>query len=182
MKKGQTWISAAIYLGIGIVAMTLILSAALPLIRNLRDENTVSQTTDLLTNLDNVIRNVAIEGAGSKRIFSVDIRKGDFKIIAVDLDNDGIIDSRIVWSLDTDAEVAELDQEILIGDVKLKQVAGGGSKNTVSLTLDYLDSSIIFTEASNKASLVGANNLIIENKGSRLVGTDFKVEVEILVQ
>lgn len=173
MKKGQTWISAAIYLGIGIVAMTLILSAALPLIKNLRDENTVSQTKDLMANLDSVIRGVAAEGPGARRTFSIEIKKGDFRISA-----DGDLLSKVIWSMETEADISEVGVPIAIGNVELMQEdLPGRDVDKVSLTLDYSGSSIALTIGSNKPSLFGFSDLVIRNED--FLDTPGVVEISI---
>ena len=74
--KGQVWISAVLYIAIGIVAISLILSAGLPLIYKMRDRNTVMQTKDLLHTFDSSIRQVASEGLGSQRVLDPVIIKG----------------------------------------------------------------------------------------------------------
>jgi len=81
MKKGQIWISAVLYMALGIVALTLILSAGVPLIQKMKDRNVVSQTKILMFSIDKNINAVLSEGPGSTRYLSpVEIRAGNFWI------------------------------------------------------------------------------------------------------
>ena len=68
--KGQIWISAVLYSALGIIIITIILSAGLPLINKIRDRNLVTQTKDIMRTLDDNIKKVANEGPGSKRFLS----------------------------------------------------------------------------------------------------------------
>jgi len=96
--KGQIWISAVLYIAIGVVAISLILSAGLPLINKMRDRNTVMQTKELLHTFDEAIRQVASEGIGSQRVLDpVIIRGGKLSI-----END-----KIKWQMDTETQMME---------------------------------------------------------------------------
>ena len=43
-KKGEVWISAALYFGLGIIIITLILTAGMPVINKLTNRNTINWT------------------------------------------------------------------------------------------------------------------------------------------
>lgn len=99
-KKGDVWISVVMYTAIGVIALTLILAAGLPLIQKMRDKNTVAQTKNLMTIVDENIRAVVGEGPGSRRFLSpFEIKSGDFFI---DQDAD-----RIYWTSKTNAKLVE---------------------------------------------------------------------------
>ena len=70
MKLGEVWVSAVLYLALGLILITIVLAAGIPLINKIRDRNTVAQTKDILFVLDKNIRTVASEGTGSKRYVS----------------------------------------------------------------------------------------------------------------
>ena len=76
MKKGQTWISAVLYIALGTVVLTIIIAAGLPVLNKLRDRNAVLQTKEVLFELNNVIRTVVSEGPGSQRslLINMDLR------------------------------------------------------------------------------------------------------------
>jgi hypothetical protein len=99
-KKGAIWVSAVLYLTLGIIAISLILGAAIPLVEKMRDRNTVIQTKELLFTLDETIRTVANEGPGSQRELS------PFVITEGKLVFESVED-KIVWSKDTKAIIQE---------------------------------------------------------------------------
>lgn len=99
-KKGDVWISVVLYTAIGVVALTLILGAGLPLIQKMRDKNTVAQTKMLMTIVDENVRAVISEGPGSKRFLS------PFEIKAGDMYVDPTSD-RMYWIFKTTAKLTE---------------------------------------------------------------------------
>lgn len=109
--KGQIWISAVLYTALGLVIITILLSAGLPLINKIRDRNLVTQTKDIMHTLDDNIRKVANEGPGSKRFISPLVIDGGELIIDE-------LNDRIIWSLKTKNKMAEPD--IIFDESSLK--------------------------------------------------------------
>ena len=70
------WISAVLYIALGTVAITIVLSAGVPVINKIKDKNTIIQTRDIMLSLDNIIREVRDEGTGSRRVISPFTIKG----------------------------------------------------------------------------------------------------------
>lgn len=99
-KKGDIWISAVLYMALGIIVIALILAASLPLIDRLKDRNTVTETKKLLLAMDETIKIVSKEGPGSQRELSpLTINKGQ---LFIDEKND-----TIMWKLKTSAQLLE---------------------------------------------------------------------------
>ena len=97
-KNGDIWISAVLYLGLGLLVITLILSAGMPLVDKLKDKNVISQTKTLLFAVDENIRAVTSEGPGSRRLLSpFDIGKGEIYVEP----------NRIRWQMKTPAKIME---------------------------------------------------------------------------
>jgi hypothetical protein len=77
MKRGSIWISAVLYIALGVIVITLVLSAGIPLIKKMKDQNIFSQTKKLMYIIDENIRDVVNEGPGSKRYLSpLEINEG----------------------------------------------------------------------------------------------------------
>lgn len=99
-KKGDLWVSAVLYITLGVIAIALILGAAIPLINKIKDRNTVVQTKEVLFTLDETIRRVANEGPGSQRELSpLTINAGK---LTIDETNEAI-----KWELETEAVIQE---------------------------------------------------------------------------
>jgi len=104
-KKSSLWISAVLYIALGVLIITLILSAGMPLIDKLKDQNVFAQTKKLMHTLDQNIRQVANEGPGSKRYLSpFEINQG-----SLDLEKGETSDSyqTITWSMITNNKLME---------------------------------------------------------------------------
>jgi len=79
-KKGDVWVSAVLYFGLGIVVLTLILSVGMPVVNRLRDKNIATQTKDVFSSLDSYIREVARGGPSTQRILQLQMQKGELKV------------------------------------------------------------------------------------------------------
>ncbi len=112
MKKGDVWISAVLYITLGIIAITLILGAVMPLVSKIKEKNVVLQTKDILIKLDENIRTVAQEGPGSQRRLTLFMDKGEL-FFNTDSDN-----TYIHWSMETDSLLMEPDIVIKEGNIK----------------------------------------------------------------
>src|SRR3989344_5316859 len=111
MKKSMIWISAVLYIALGIAAISLVLAAGLPLINNLKDKNTIIETKEIMFTIDNTIRQVLSEAPGSRRTLYLEIQKGNLYI-----DEDG--NNKIIWTMKIKALIQE--PEIIIEEATLK--------------------------------------------------------------
>lgn len=99
-KKGQIWISAVLYMALGVIVLTIVLAAGVPMIQKMKDKNSFAQSKAVFASVDDNIREVINEGPGSRRYLSpFEIKSGEF---VVDEDN-----SRVLWSMKTKAKLME---------------------------------------------------------------------------
>lgn len=99
-RKGQIWISAVLYMALGVIVLTIILAAGVPMIQKMKDKNVLAQTKTLFYTIDENVKAVTNEGPGSRRYLSpFEIKAGDFY---VDSDAD-----QIRWQLRTKAKMME---------------------------------------------------------------------------
>ncbi len=109
-KKSEIWVSAVLFIALGIVAISIILAAALPLIEKIKDKNTIIQTKGILLAIDDNVYTVANEGPGSQRQLSpLIIDKGE---LVIDEIND-----TIAWKMKTTAMLMEPNITIPEGNV-----------------------------------------------------------------
>lgn len=177
-KRGFIWISAVLYIALGIVAISLVLTAGLPLINKMRDRNTVLQTKDLMHTIDKNIWQVRSEGVGSRRFLEPVIIKGGKLFID---DNENII----WWEMKTKTKIMEACEEGKDEDW-CKQTEGNllmkatetriEGEYLISLLLDYsknIDLEIT-GDYSSGSSLVGKYALSIENTGGNKITLGIK--------
>ena len=161
-KKGDIWISAVLYFGLGIVVLSLILAAGMPVINKLRDKNIVIQAKEVLFKLDNNIREVARGGPGTQRLITIDIKKGNFKI-----DENS---NQIMWEYEGKAMLSELGSVIEEGTLRTETKEGNEKgeyvvKMWVPYTSDNRDKLLQLNQEGIQ-TLQGTSQLIIKNAGA----------------
>ena len=153
-KRGDIWISAALYTALGIIMVTLILSVGMPFVNKLQERNTVLQTKNVMYEMDNVIRSVFNEGFGSRRPLYIEIGEGDFLIDSVN--------NKISWKIVSDEKLGiepDLQNPIEEGNLKIKSKTLGQGYE-IELYLDYSED--IDVESSLRL-LSGKYNLVFEH-------------------
>lgn len=172
-RKGDIWVSAVLYTGIGIVAITLILGAAVPLIESLKDKNTVTDTKNLIYVLDKNIREVANEGPGSQRELNpFIITKGNFYI------DDENTDS-INWSLKTKAFIIDNGANIKEGYLDIASAETNiEGENLVTLGTYYANLDIkLNTDLQNP--FLGTYSILVKNTGVQAENGKLIIDVNV---
>ena len=162
-KRGDIWISAVIYIGLGVVAISLLVGAGLPLINKMRDRNTFFQTKEAMQVIDKAVFEVVSEGPGSRRFLSpVEIKKGHLNIGS----------NKIIWDMETKALLQEPGTQISEGNLKLKFKESELIKELYisEIVLDhYAENNIIIyvkgSPVGNLNNLNGKFSLSISNDG-----------------
>ena len=184
-KKGSVWISAALYFGLGIVVLSIILAAGMPVINKLRDKNVAIQTKEVFFKLDNSIREVARGGPGTQRLLHVEIKKGDLSFTGCD-------ESKILWQYETKAMLSEpepidLDEAgeelnaTKEGNLRIiTKKMGMKGKYLVKMWLDYDEVDVV----PHVMTVKGGTDLVVSNRGDAWDNDDAcdgnnKIDVEI---
>ncbi len=130
-KKGDIWVSAVLYFGLGIIIITILLAAGLPVINRLRDKNIAIQTKEVFHLLDQNIREVLKGGPGTQKVVTLSIKKGEFRI---DPDSE-----TIEWTYNSRVFLSEPDgSDVRDGNVIIKTKRGTTKgMYDISLTLNY---------------------------------------------
>lgn len=160
-KKGDIWVSAVLYFGLGIVVITILLAAGLPVINKLRDKNVVIQTKQVMHSLDQNIREVIKEGPGSQRVVTVNIKKGAFVIEEAD-------DTEIVRWVYNNSKVLISEPGIDVPEGKLIIRTDSASLEdtyNIQIYTNYSGLANITRPAGKPLTLVGINDLVIRNEG-----------------
>ncbi len=159
-NKAVIWVSAIMYIGLGIAILAIILAAGMPVINKMRDKNTALQTKDLMLKMDNTIREV-LEGPGSQRKLTIQINKGDFIIYSDSSD----LKNKVIWSIRTIALLSEPGKPYREGNLEIRtektKVSGEYQTN---FSLDYND--LIKISMKNKVQKIsGKYSLVVMNEG-----------------
>lgn len=158
-QRGALWISAVLYISLSVVAMSLILSAAIPFVGTLKDRNTIIETKKLLATVDETIKTVANEGPGSQRELSPLIIGAG----ALTIDQ---IAEKIIWNLETRAIVQEpkliLQEGVLKTELKETPVEG---KYLMELRLEYTTVNLNLT-TTLASPFTGEYNMLVKHTGN----------------
>lgn len=159
-KKSVIWVEAVLYLALGVIAITLVLSAGVPVVNRMKDRNTIIQTKTLMYSIDNNIRQVASEGPGSKRQLNpIDITAGELYIYERD--------DMVRWQLKTSLMLMEPNinrtEGTLLMYLNESKIEG---EYTVVLELDYKDIVDIILDSDYGNPLSGRYTMYIQHNGT----------------
>ena len=171
-KKGDVWISAVLYFGLGLVIITILLAAGLPVINKLKDKNIVIQSKEVMHTLDESIREVVKEGSGSQRVVTINIKKGS---LVIDEAND-----IVMWAYNN-SKVFISEPGIPVQEGKLTVLSENSPmKKSYNIQISTNYSGIADVINSDKGTiLVGINDLVIRNQGLDTTVTPNKIKIGI---
>lgn len=170
MKKGQIWISAVLYIALGVVAISLILTAGIPLMNKMKDRNTVIQTRDIFTALDNAIMEVRNEGVGSRRVLPIMIKGGTLLI-----DSSQTVEE-LRWKMKTEAWLVEPCPER--GDDKRSICDGDGYVLKEGNTYQYQTSTIVEDEYEARLEIIYLDKVDLETNNVNPLSGRYSIAIE----
>ena len=106
-KRGAIWVSAVIYVLIGVVVLTIVIEAGIPLIRSLQERGNVNRARNTFTAIDGQIVEVAREGQGSQRVVPLEVSEGTVKVE----------DGRLRWKIETTSKIIEPKTRVELGNL-----------------------------------------------------------------
>ena len=168
-KKGDLWVSAALYTALGLILITVILSVGMPFIDKIKNRNTLLQTKELLYGMDALIREVDNEGVGSRRPLYVDLQAGEFLI------QDEAANEKVLWKFISDdklgiesgSSVGQSGPIIKEGSLNLQSTKVGQGYE-IKIWVEYKDRIDI---RSTLKQLSGRYDLVVEHRQSE--GNDY---------
>ncbi len=156
MKKGDTWVSAVLYIALGTIVVTILLAAGMPVVNKLRDRNVILETKQVMHGMNNAVRTVMREGPGSQRSVVIDIGRGE---LVLDGSNEWIN-----WSMESKTIFSEPDLPVYEGDLILTtrktKVSG---KYLAEIALSY--KSLADIQLKGDSTIIGRRNLIFKHAG-----------------
>nr|MBA4404849.1 hypothetical protein [Nanoarchaeum sp.] len=156
-KKGDVWVSAILYTALGVVLLTIILAAGLPVIQKMKDSYTAKHTKELMLVLDSNVKTVYHEGPGSQRAISLDIGRGEFVI-------DGT-NEVIKFNFESSALISEVDSVVEEGNLQiLSKNSGVKGKYDIELMLNYSGSGLELNYTGPQI-ISGKSDLFLFNQG-----------------
>ena len=153
-------VSAVIYIALGVVVLTVVLSAGLPVIQKMKDQYTISQTKEIMFRIDESIRSVYSQGPGAQIPLKTKISRGQLKVIQ-DEEN-------ITWTFQSKVMKSELNTLIKEGNLQIITTENSMVKGNynVNLTLDYSSQPTIDITLPQPIDFLGTNQILIRNEGA----------------
>ena len=160
MKKGDTWISAVLYIALGTIVVTMLLAAGMPVINKIRDRNIILQTKEVMFGINNAIRTVTAEGPGSQRSITIEIGQGLLGVY------DG--ENKINWTMESRVVVSEPGLTVNEGDLKITTLKSNKEdRYDILLALDY--SGIADIKLTGDKIITGRRNIVVRNNGQNII-------------
>jgi len=158
-KKGDIWISAVIYIALGVVVLTVVLAAGLPVIQKMKDQYTISQTKEIMFRIDESIRSVYSQGPGAQIPLKTKISRGELKVFEDE--------KMIIWTFPSKVMKSELNTEIQEGNLQTITTENPilKGKYVVNLSLNYSAQSIDLS-MPQQIDFLGVNQILIRNEGA----------------
>ena len=111
MRRGITILSGIIFLALTISATVIVYEAGVPVIKRMQAAAILEKMKDTFTELDKIIRQVASEGAGSKRTVYLSIDTGKLTVNETE--------DTIIWEFDTDAFILSPRTSQQFGNIEI---------------------------------------------------------------
>lgn len=184
-KKGEIWVSAVIYVLVGIVILTIVLEAGIPFIKGLQERSNVNRARNTMVSIDQNIQDVAKEGQGSQRIVPMEIPEGTVNVE----------DNKLRWKIETASKVieprtrVELGNLVIASDVEVSAAdypgfhviensrilvnftSFGSSANKTSINTSSLINYITFKDTGTQTS--GIFTFFVNQNASTTAGTGY---------
>lgn len=111
MKGASQTVSAVLITAVTLSAVGVVLNTAGPAIENARDSATIDRAVNFMNELDSSVRQVASEGEGSTRSYSLDFDRGYFYLNSSQ--------DRFSYNLETGSQVISPQSRTQIGETEL---------------------------------------------------------------
>ncbi len=173
-KRGQVWIETVVYTLIAFVMIAAVLAVAKPRIEEMQDKATITQSIEMMKEIDGIISNVVQGGPGNKQIIEIGIKKGSLIVNSLGDELRFEMESRYKYSeLVSDEPQAEND---IGAGIKYRTEAFTGKTYRVIFTKDYDNYDLQFggdSEAAEKeiGTTTTIHKISFLNKGNVEVGT-----------
>jgi len=160
-------------MGLGVVVISLILGAGLPLIDKIRDRNTIIQTKNLFFTLNLNIDEILDSGPGARRALEpFEVSHGEFIV------DDG--QDIFLWRMKTKSQIIDVgytskegNVEMFLEETKVKD------EYLINLRLDYNQKADLVLDSKYGNPFVGSYRFFIEHTGQ--YSADGKPQLKISI-
>lgn len=167
-KKGAIWVSAVIYVLIGVVVLTIVIEAGVPLIKKLQERSDVNRARNTFTAIDQQIQEVAKEGQGSQRVVPLEVSEGTVRVE----------DNKLRWKIETTSKIIEPKTRIELGNLVIaSDVDVSAAEHASSFIIQNSKILVNFTKFGSQSNQTTVNTsaminyVTFKDTGSSTTGT-----------
>lgn len=114
-SRGQSTISLALYTGIALAAIGIIVTGGTPVLENIRDANAIDTAQEILPSLQQQMQRVARGGQGAEVETTIRFSRGTYRFDAAD--------DEIIYEIETRSQVVSPGTSQQIGDIRISAMA-----------------------------------------------------------
>jgi len=162
MKGFEPLIAAVFIILISIVGIAIVLEYSQPSVGRLEEISLMKESQDILTRIDNAVRDVSQQGVGSTRVLQISVSGGNY---VIDIDKEAVI-----FSMDSISQIIGFGVSKTEGNINMF-----GDLNRVYLNISY--SNINVTSGGSFGR--GYHNLFIRNNGYDFVNQKQIISISI---
>jgi hypothetical protein len=152
-KSGDIWISAVLYIAMGIIILSIVLAVGIPTIQKMREDHLAKQTKEIMFIMDSNVRSVFNQGPGAQTQLKIKIGKGDLNISS----------DKMTWKTRTKALLSEPGISVNEGNLQiLTEDSPQKGEYDLSLSLVYTQITLNYTGIN---PIKGTHLLSISNTG-----------------
>lgn len=153
-KRGEIWVSAVIYVMVGVVVLTIVIQAGVPLINKLQERSNVNRARSAFTALDQQIQEIAKEGQGSQRVVPLEVSEGTVKVE----------DNRLRWKIETTSKIIEPKTRVELGNLVIaSDVDVSAAEHSNSFIIQNSRILVNFTKFGSQSSQATVNTSSLIN-------------------
>ena len=153
-KKGAIWVSAVIYVLIGVVVLTVVIEAGVPLIKKLQERSDVNRARNTFTAIDQQIQEVAKEGQGSQRVVPLEISEGTVRVE----------DNKLRWKIETTSKIIEPKTRVELGNLVIaSDVDVSAAEHASSFIIQNSKILVNFTKLGSQSNQTTVNTSALMN-------------------
>ncbi|MBI2142813.1 hypothetical protein HYU20_00535 [Candidatus Woesearchaeota archaeon] len=167
-KKGAIWVSAVIYVLVGVVVLTIVIEAGIPLINKLQERSDVNRARNTFTSIDQQIQEVAKEGQGSQRVVPLEVSEGTVRVE----------DNKLRWKIETTSKIIEPKTRVELGNLVIaSDVDVSAAEHPSSFIIQNSKILVNFTKFGSQSNQTTVNTSALVNyitfkdTGSSTTGT-----------
>lgn len=157
--KGQVWVETVIYTLIAFIMIGVVLSFTKPKIEEFQDKAVIEQSIDMINQIDSIIKEIDIRGAGNQREIKLEMNKGTLKISGVG--------DRLVFEMTSRYQYTESGSNYTEGGLIIESEKKG-ELNNIKITKGYSLYDIFYNQADEIKTITSAPTpytLLISNEG-----------------